>query len=165
MYQVGDIAFYNVYGICKIEGIEEREFHGQTQLYYILHSTHYPSMKLYHPVTSEKSNLKKILTEEAARSLLDCFKQPGGEWNEHSNTRMQQFKEILNSNGHVKIAELMNTLYRKKIELEGQDKKLSPQYSQILQKLMPILYEELSIALELPKETIENKIDTLVRTH
>lgn len=165
MYQIGDVTFYNVYGICTVVGIEDREFHGQTQQYYILHSSHYPSMKLYHPVVSENSNLKKILSKEAALDLLNCFKEPAGEWNERSNTRIQQFKEILNSNGHIQIAQLINTLFRKKMELESEDKKLSPQYAQILQRISPILYEELSIALELPKETVAKKVDQLIRAN
>ncbi|AWE08275.1 transcriptional regulator [Lysinibacillus sp. 2017] len=163
MYQVGDVTFYNVYGICKIEGIEEREFHGQTQLYYVLNSTHYPTMKLYHPVDSKNSNLKKVLSKDAALSLMECFTQPAGEWIEHSNTRMQQFKVTLNSNDHVQIAQLLNTLSRKKIQLETEDKKLSPQYLQILQKHSPILCEELAIALHLSKEVVQKKIDTFTR--
>lgn len=162
MYQIGDVTFYNSYGICKISGIEEREFNGLTQPYYILHSTHYPTLTLYHPVHSENSKLKKVLTEEEALNLLDCFSEPASEWEDRANTRAQKFKNILNSNDHHQTAQVMNTLYRKKIDLEAQNKKLSPQDLQILQRIAPILYEELSISLDLSKEKIMKKIDALV---
>lgn len=162
MYQIGDVTFYNAYGICTIDGIEEREFKGQIQQYYILHSTHYPSLTLYHPVNSTNSKLKKVLSSEAASSLVECFKQPATIWEDRPNTRTQKFKEILNSNDHVRIAQLMNTLCRKKIELEAIDKKLSPQDAQVLQRIAPILYDELSLALNISKEKVMDKIDTLV---
>lgn len=159
MYSIGDVAFYNAYGICTVQGIEEREFNGQTQPYYILQSTHYPTLTLYHPVNSDNPQLKKILSKQEALQLLDCFKQPASTWEERPNTRSQQFKEILNSQNHLRIAQLMNTICRKKNELESAEKKLAPQDMQTLQRIAPILYDELALALDLTKEQVTLKIE------
>lgn len=163
MYQIGDTTFYNAYGICTITGIEDRDFHGQTQPYYILHSTHYPTLTLYHPVNSENSQLKKVLSELEAIQLLNCFKEPASAWEDRANTRSQQSKAILNSQDHLQIAQLMNTLCRKKVELEAVDKKLSPQDAQVLQRIAPILYDELAIALNVTKEQMTARIDKLMQ--
>lgn len=163
MYQIGDVAFYNAYGICTITGIEDRDFHGEAQPYYILHSTHYPTLTLYHPVNSDNPQLKKVLSELEAVQLLNCFKQPASAWEERANTRSQQFKVILNSQDHLQIAQLMNTLCRKKVELEAQEKKLSPQDAQVLQRIAPILYDELATALNIKKEQMAKKIDQLMQ--
>ena len=162
MYKIGDVTFYNAYGICTIQGIEDREFNGQVQPYYILHSTHYPTLTLYHPVNSDNPQLKKMLSKQEALQLLDYFKQPASTWETRPNTRAQRFKDILNSQSHQKIAQLMNTICRKKVELEAQDKKLSPQDMQILQRIAPILYDELALALDLTKEQITVKIEKLM---
>lgn len=163
MYQIGDVAFYNAYGICTITGIEDREFNGEAQPYYVLHSTHYPTLTLYHPVNTDNPQLKKMLSETEATQLLDCFKQPASNWEDRPNTRTQQFKSILNSQDHLQIAQLMNTLSRKKNELEAQDKKLSPQDAQTLQRIAPILYDELAMALNVTKEQITAKIEKLMQ--
>ena len=66
MYQIGDVAFYNAYGICTITGIEDREFNGEAQPYYVLHSTHYPTLTLYHPINTDNPQLKKMLSKTEA---------------------------------------------------------------------------------------------------
>lgn len=163
MFQIGDVAYYNAYGICTITGIEDREFNGEAQPYYILRSTHYPTLTLYHPVNTDNSQLKKVLSKEEATQLLDSFKQPASDWEDRANTRTQQFKAILNSRDHMQIAQLMNTLSRKKIALEAQDKKLSPQDTQVLQRITPILCDELALALGVSKEQMAAKIEKLMQ--
>lgn len=162
MYAIGDTAFYGANGVCKIKDIREERFHGEKQMYYILESTIYPSIVLYHPVHSVKSKLKKIILPAIAKQILDVFNNPAGEWHERNSTRNQQYKSVVDSEDHMKTAEFLNTILRKQQELTLQGKKLPSQDAQMAQQISSILYDELSISLDISKNDIEEKINAII---
>ena len=162
MYAIGDTAFYGANGICKVKDIREERFHGENQLYYILESTIYPSVILYHPVHSAKSKLKKVISSAKAKQIIDVFKNPPGEWHERNSIRNQQYKLAIDSDDHMKIAEFLNILLRKQQELELQGKKFPSQDAQMAQQISAVLFDELSISLNMSKNDLEEKIKTII---
>lgn len=162
MYSIGDITFYGINGLCKIKDIREETFKGEKQLYYILASTLYPSMTLYHPVNSENSKLQKVMSPELANEIIDVFKKEAGEWHERNAVRNQQFKTVIKSDDHLQIAQFLNTILRKQKELVELDKKLPAQDLQMAQQISLILYDELSIALKISKDQVSQKIQSLI---
>ena len=165
MYAIGDITFYGINGLCKIKDIREETFKGETQLYYILQSTLYPSMTLYHPVHSENSKMQKVISPEMANQILDVFKNDAGEWPERNAVRSQQYKAVTESDDHLKIAQFLNTILRKQVELTELGKKLPAQDAQMAQQISTILYDELSISLKTSKDRISQQIQKLIETH
>lgn len=159
MYEIGDTAFYGTNGICKIKDIKEAAFHGESQLYYVLESTLYPSLILYHPVHGENSKLHKIVTPELAQQILDVFKNPADEWPDRNTLRSQNFKAVVASDDHLRIAQFLNTILRKQLDLIKLDKKLAAQDTQMMQQISTILYDELAISLKVSKEEIAKQVE------
>ena len=61
------------------------------------------------------------------------------------------------------IAQMINTILRKKNELELEDKKLASQEMQILKQVTPLLHKELSVSLEITVEEVADKIEEIIR--
>lgn len=163
MYKIGDLTFYKSHGICRVDGIMEQNFSGQPMLYYVLQSKIRPGVTLYHPVESKNSQLEKLLSHEEALEIMECFTNEPSEWNNRNTNRQRNYAEILASNDHLEAAQLMNTLLRKDLELQKEDKKITSQDSQILQQITTIILDILEIALKKPKADIEKEIHQKVQ--
>lgn len=165
MFSIGDTVFYGAHGVCVIEDIEDQTFSGNTKSYYILRSFHDKTLKLFHPVEAVESKLTPIPTKEKGTLILETFKNPPDEWNERVTERSQTYQRILDSENHLRIAQMMNTILRKKQVLEQENKKLANQDMQILKQVAPILYKELSVSLNITVEEVEEKIEEIIRTN
>ncbi|MGN7476513.1 CarD family transcriptional regulator [Solibacillus silvestris] len=163
MYKIGDLTFYKSHGICRIDHIIEQNFSGKPMLYYVMQSKIRPGVVLYHPVESKNSQLEKILSHQEALHIMECFSNEPSEWNDRTTNRHRNHADILSTNNHLKSAQLMNTLLRKELELQKEDKKISSQDSQTLQQISAIILDVLEIALKQPKEDIEKEI--LLKIH
>ena len=158
MYKIGDLTFYKAHGVCRVDQISEESFTGKPMLYYVLQSKLRPGVTFYHPVDSDNSQLEKMLTNKDALQIVDNFKNPANEWEDRSTNRQRLHTQILNRNDHFEIAQLMNTLLRKQIELEQQEKKLGAQDVQVLQQISSMIFEMLELALKKPKNMLAQQI-------
>lgn len=163
MFSIGDTVFYGAHGVCVIDDIEEQSFSGKTKSYYILRSYHDLTLKLFHPVDAVESKLTAIPSKDKANLILESFNNPPDEWTERVNERSQIYQRILESENHLRIAQMMNTILRKKRELELVNKKLANQDLQILKQVSPILYKELSVSLDIPVEEVEKKVEEIIK--
>ena len=162
MFSIGDNVYYGAHGICEIEDIQEQSFTGEKKQYYLLRS-HNDSLKLYHPVETEHSKLTPILSKETAITLLEVFKQPAGKWHERLTERQKGYQEALESADHVQIAKMVNTLMRKRLELEAIDKKLHSQDIQVLTQVVPVFYEGLAMSLGLTADQVSEQIKQTIK--
>ncbi|SOC40679.1 CarD family transcriptional regulator [Ureibacillus acetophenoni] len=165
MFSIGDTVFYGAHGVCIVEDIQDQNFFGNTKAYYILRSFHDTTLKLFHPVKSEDSKLTPIASKEKAELLLDTFKNPPDEWNDRATERTNNYHKIIESNNHFMIAQMVNTILRKKNELDQEGKKLASQELQILKQVTPILHKELSVSLEITVEDVANRIEEIIVKH
>lgn len=162
MYKIGDLTFYKSHGVCRVDRILEENFTGKPMLYYVLQSKLRPGVTFYHPVESDNSQLEKIISNKDALKIVDSFKNPADEWEDRNTNRHRMQSEILKRNDHFEIAQLMNTLLRKEIALQQQDKKLCAQDTQFLQQISSMIYEVLELALNQPKDALERQIQQIV---
>lgn len=158
MYKIGDLTYYKSHGICRIESIIEQNFTGTPMQYYVLQSKLRPGVTLYHPVESNNCQLEKLLTYDEAMKIIDIFANDASDWDERNTNRQRHHNEIFNSNDHLQIAQLMNTLLRKEIELQQHEKKLASQDTQMLQQITVGIFDILELALKQPKEKLEQQI-------
>lgn len=165
MFTVGDTVFYSSNGVCVIEDIQERTFWGEKKLYYILRSSHNEALKLYYPVETDQSQLTEIVSKKKAELILEQFKNPPDPWNERMQERQHSYQKILKSNNHIQIAKMVNTILRRKIELESQEKKLSSGDQQLLNQVLPILYKELAVSLDISVEVVIKEVEQLIQNH
>ena len=77
--------------------------------------------------------------------------------------RLNLFKNIINTGDRKEIAKVVNTLWRKKLELEQNDKKLYEQDQKLLNAVQKILFKELSISLDKSAEEIEELVKEMIK--
>ena len=162
MFSIGDKVFYGAHGVCIIQDIQELAFSGQQKQYYILHSYHDSSIKLYHPVEGKDSKLSPITSKEAAKGILETFKNPPDAWPDRMNERNQHYQKVVESKNHIQIAQMINTLLRKKFELEKEEKNLPPQDLQVLKQVTPLFSEELALSLNVTAEQLMEKVEEII---
>lgn len=159
MFSIGDTVFYEEHGVCEIVDIQEQTFGGKKQNYYILESHQNESLRLYHLVDSKHSKLASIASKDIVKEILDMFKKPADEWNERAPERSKHYRTIIETNDPIQIAQMVNTILRKEIELEAENKKLYSQEDQVLKRVFPNLCNEIAFSLSISEEKVQEKIE------
>lgn len=149
MFKIGDLTVYSALGICKIDDICEKTFNGETKNYYVLHPMQNPSLTINAPVGSDKLKMVRMMEREEAEEILDSFKGPGVEWIEKVTARDHAYSKIVSGGNRMEIAEVGNTLIRKKHELLSIDKKQSEYDRKLLTQIESILFTELAITMKM----------------
>ncbi|NEU32001.1 CarD family transcriptional regulator [bacterium LRH843] len=159
MFKIGDLVIYSWHGICKIDDICEKTISGITSTYYVLHpleSNH--KLTISTPIDNDKVIMLELVQKEEAREILESFKYPGIEWNENANMRPRIFTDIVSAGDRKKIAKLVNTLMRKKIEAELREKKLYERDDKLLTSTQKTLFNELAISLNTTFDEIYERV-------
>lgn len=164
MIKVGDLIIYSAHGICRVDDICKKTFSGITRKYYVLHpiqDNH--QLKISTPVDSDKVVMLELANQEEANELLESFKSPGVDWIDNPNLRNHSYSDILNTGDRKEIAKVVNTLMRKKIEAERNDRKLYEQDRKLLESAQNTLFNELAISLNKPLEEISKLVKKYIR--
>ncbi|MFJ7841976.1 CarD family transcriptional regulator [Lysinibacillus sphaericus] len=154
MYNVGDVVIYSSHGLCSVEDICEQTFSDITKTYYVLQPLNDSKLTIRTPIDNAKKQLRDVIQKEEAIQILQSFTSPGVEWIEQNTHRMRFHVEIIKTGDRQKQANLLNTLLRKKIEYEANEKKFPNQEEKLLHSLQEIIFSEFSIALDKPSEEI-----------
>lgn len=158
MYNVGDLAVYSTQGICRVIDITEKTFSDITKKYYVLQPLNDPKLVISIPLISDKSVLSDVVTADQAEVILASFKQPADEWIEKNLHRSQTFTAIIRKGDRLELSQMINTLIRKKHDLELNDKKFNVQDTKFLQNLQSMLFVELAISLSTTPEVITARV-------
>ncbi len=160
MFKKGDLVIYSSHGICKIDDICEKKISNVTKNYYSLHPMDDRKLSISIPVDNDKVTIKELLTKEEAENIIDSFKFKGYEWIDIDNARNTKYNEVLKQGNRLEIAKIANTLMKKKIEIEGNNKKFHEKDKKILQYIQNVLFAELTFILDATSEEIEEKINS-----
>ena len=164
MIQIGELMIYSSHGICRIDDICNKTILGETRKYYVLHPVdNKEKLTINAPVQSDENLMKRLMNKEEAYEIIESFKDEGVEWEENANVRYNSFNKIVQQGNRKDIAKVINALMKKKIELKAIDKKLHKKDEDLLRQVQNILYKELSIALDIPKEEVEKRINDRIR--
>lgn len=149
MYNKGDLVIYSAHGICEIVDITEITVAGKERQYYVLQPIENKErLTINAPVDQSQDAMQQLIDKEEAFEIIESFKKQGIEWEEKPNVRYNAYNKIVQNGERKEIAEVINTLLRKKIELEAEDKKLHQKDDRLLQHVQNILWKELSLALD-----------------
>lgn len=162
MYQVGEYLLYGGHGMCMVDEVTTKTFSGKERMYYVLHPVNHPDLTLFFPVDGDKSKLKRLLTEEEARVLLEVFEKPAKAWINKTTERTQRFNAIIQGTDRKEIAELLNSLLRRKMELEKKGKKLAMQEVRFIHRISQILFNELAYSLSTTTKKVEERIHDIL---
>ncbi|MFD1708812.1 CarD family transcriptional regulator [Siminovitchia sediminis] len=163
MFNKGDFIVYSTHGICKVDDICEKTVLGITRPYYVLHPIDQKNqLTISTPIDNDQVVMLELIDKGKAVDILESFKSTGLHWIDKPNLRHSTYTDIINTGDRKQIAGIVNTLMRKKFELERQEGKLYEQDRKLLSNTQKVLFKELAISLDTSFEEIEEWVTNLI---
>ncbi len=158
-FSVGDYVMYGTSGVCRLEGVEKRNFDGQHELeYLILLPVSSSSSKYYIPVQSMENKIRHLLSKEEINSLIDEMPETEGIWYADNNERKAVFNSIIKSDDYKKIISMTKSLHDHKIKKISGGKKLNASDENLMKKAEDLMYQEFAQVLGIRKDEVEQYI-------
>ena len=169
-YEIGDFVSKPVTGICKIENILylNPQDEKNDKLYYLMKPVEDEKEKIYVPVSNSDSRLRLCLAKEEAWNLIKRIPDIPTAWTNNEKMREQNYKEAVRANNPEALVDIIKMIYQRKQKRLAQGKKCTATDARYFQIAENLLYMELGVALEKPKQEIyktiidyidQNKID------
>lgn len=161
MFNIGDLVIYSTHGVCKIDDISEKTIAGAPKEYYELHPVddeHHLTISA--PANDDRVTILALMEEDEANEVLECFENPEME---KINTRADAYSKLVDTGDRKKLANVVNTLLRKQMELAENNKKLNGSERDLLDVTRDGLFQELAISLDTSYKHIDQTVDELLR--
>ncbi len=162
MFNIGDLIIYSGHGICQIDEICDKSILGVTKKYYVLHPVQDTNLTISTPVDNNSVLMLAMIDKNEAEEILESFRHPGIEWIEKSSQRPHIYYDIVNAGNRKEISKIVNTLMRKKHEIEMSGKKFHEYDRKLLTFISNILFAELAISLDTTFEKVFDRVTTLI---
>lgn len=163
MFNKGDLIIYSTHGLCHIDDITEKTISDVTKKYYELHPLNNANLKISTPVDNRSISMLEIMSKKQADIILKSFRKPGIDWIEKSHQRNQFYSDVAKNGSRLEKAKIVNTLMRKKQEIEMNGKKFSEYDRKLLTIIQSILFNELAFSLETTVDEIHTKVDNYLQ--
>ena len=155
-YEIGDFVSKPVTGICKIENIlylnpQDKK---NNKLYYLMRPVEDEKEKIYVPILNPDSRLRLCLTKEEAWNLIKRIPEIPTAWTENEKMREQSYKAAVKTNNPEALVSIIKTIYQRKQKRLAQGKKCTATDARYFQIAENLLYMELGVALEKPKQEV-----------
>lgn len=166
MFQIGEYIIYGANGVCKVKEIGNVKIgnHKSDKIFYTLEPVFSKGSTVYTPVDSEKVIMRRLITKEDAKKLIDDIDNIEFFWVSNDKQREQTFKEAIRKYDCREWIKVIKTLYLRKQERIAEGKKITTTDEKYLHAAEENLYCELSMALEMPKDEIQEYIAIKVKS-
>lgn len=160
MYQVDDYVVYSAEGVCRVKEIQKMAIPGVEgkRLYYVLEPVNRQGT-VYTPVDT-KVFMRPVISEEQARSLIEAM--PGMRADKDAPTNSSQLRDFYQKHLHnyhcENLVRVIKIAYEKIQEAESKRKKGGETDRHFLRKAEELLYDEFSVAMDLPVEEVKEYI-------
>ncbi len=154
MFKVGDNIVYPMHGAGTIESIEEKEFLGETQKYYVMKMP-VGDVKVMVPTkNAELIGVRDVIENDRCEGVFDVFNNNTQVVTSNWNKRYRDNMERMKSGDIFEVAEVVRNLTFKQKE-----KGLATGEKKMLSNAKQILVSELVLAEDSSKESVEQMID------
>ncbi len=164
MFEVGEYIVYGSNGVCRVENIGPMELAGvsRDRLYYTLIPNGQKDGKIYTPVDNEKVVMRRVLSEEEARALIDEIKDMDTIWVSDEKRRENIYKEVIHQCDSREWVKIIKTLYLRKRSRIAEGKKVTAVDERYLKIAEENLYGELAVALRMEKDGMADYIKSYI---
>lgn len=143
MFKIGDFVVYKR-DVCVVKEIVEK--HYQDTDYYLLNPIDDSSLKIY--VLTNNNDLRNVISKEEAFKLIE--KIPSIEIISSQDKMMENhYKELMKNDCLEDLITIIKTAYLRNDDRLRQGKKISEKDDNYFKRAEKILYNELSIALNM----------------
>lgn len=165
MFEKGSLLIYDTVGVCRVEDIgipSGIPVSDKEKKYYKLAPV-FGSGTIYIPEDT-KVFMRPVITKEEAELLLAKIPEIREDICDTRNQKVLEdhYKASLQSHECEDLIQLIKTVYLKKQNLEKSGKKTGKTDQQYMKRAQSLLHEELSIALGIPVEEVEDYITRAV---
>ena len=164
MYQVGDRIVYGSEGVCTVMAVGEAPLSAmdQSRMYYTLRPEFRVGV-IYAP-TDVSVRMRPVLTREEAWSLIRGIPALDEERREPMDAKQAaaEYKAQLQDYECADLLRLIRLIYNKNREAIRLGKSYGQTDERFLKRARELLYAELSIALDIPVDRVEDTITRAV---
>lgn len=158
-FSVGEYAMYGISGVCRISGIEKRNFDGKNELEYLtLIPLNSETSKYYIPVDKAESKIRKLLDKDEINGLIDDMPDAEAIWYTDNNERKAAFNSIIRSDDYKKIICMVKSLHAQKVKRISGGKKLNSSDENFMKRAEALMYQEFAVVLNIKQEDVEQYI-------
>ncbi len=160
MFEKGELIMCGGHGVCRVVDIVGNPIDrlDKKRKYYVLEPVFEKSSTIYTPVDNDKIIMRKIMNKEQAEELIERITMIDTVWIQEEKRREQMYKEAIRTYDCQSLVQIIKTLYLRKQNRLKEGKKVLSSDEQYLRKAEELLYSEMSLALSIPKEQVEEYI-------
>ena len=167
MFQPGELLVYGTTGVCRVEGVATPNLTRAEwgRQYYLLKPL-YQDGVIYAPVDSQKVPIRPVISRQEAEDLIDLIPSIQAEAC-HAPTLQalaQHYQSAVCSHDCRELLELMMSIYAKRRQAEAQKRRLGMMDEQYAKQAKRLLHGELSVALDIPFDEVEDYISARIGT-
>lgn len=165
MFKLGQMILHGSEGVCTVDAIGPRNFSGQQEarIYYTLSPVHHEGT-LFVPVDSAVF-LREVITKEAAEKLIREIPSIEVEVLEQRNPRLidEHYQSLMRSHECTDLIRVIKTIRTKRRAIAKNGKRLGQVEERYLKRAERLLYDELSVALNIPVDGIPEYIHSTIQ--
>lgn len=160
MFQANDYVMHNARGVCRVESVTRLDFTGNDKLYYKLIPLFEKDSTVYVPAVdaSEGGSVRPVITREEALRLIRMIPEIEARTYANFKEQAQACREILYSGNQREWVSLMKGIFQNGLKRKESGKTLSAGEVESRKAAEAFLYGELSVALDIPLEQVEDYI-------
>jgi CarD family transcriptional regulator len=155
MFKVGDMAVYPAHGVGVIERIENREFSGCQEDFYVMRILETKMIIMIPSSNAANVGLRQIIDQDEVSKIFSILKRRdiSVDGNQTWNRRYREYMDKIKSGSVFEVAEVYRDLTTIK-----QDKELSFGERKMLDTARGLLVKEISLAKNMNEEDVERDI-------
>lgn len=161
MFNIGDLVIYSTHGVCKIDNISEKTIAGAAKAYYELHPVDDEhQLTISAPANDDRVTILALMEADEANDVLAAFENPAME---KVNSRSDAYAKLIDTGTRKELANVVNTLLRKQMDLAQNNKKLNGSERDLLDIARGGLFQELSISLDTSYKQIDKAVNETIQ--
>lgn len=165
MYKVNDAVVYETYGVCTVSAIEVRNFGGGEREYYVLQPVRDSRSRFFVPTSNTvlTERMRPVLTADEINSLIAAMPDQELISVDDEKQRKEVCRSILSSGERSKLIALIKSLYTRRQELAGMNRKLRSFEEKSLAEAENMLYDEFAYVLGIERSEVVPYITAAIK--
>lgn len=165
MYHVGEYVIKASQGVCRIEDILPLNlpYGKKNRLYYLLIPKEDAKAKIYVPVDSEHSDLRKTMDEKEAWDIIEKMPDMKEDWIVNDKQREQRYKEVLKGGKPEELAGMIKNLYQHRQKRNALGKRNGAVDEHFFKLAQEHLYSEMAFVIGKDKSEIHDLIEETIK--
>ena len=160
MFKKGEYVVVGSKGVCAVEDVTTLNISGvdKEREYYILKPIYVPGSTVYVPVDGAKESIRRVLTKQEAKQLIEGLSEIPMIAITSDKLLEQEYRGCIKTNDCEDWVKVIKTIYLRKQKRLECGRKITAVDAKYFRIAEDHLCGELAVALNIPKEKVEEYI-------